>query len=305
MSPTAPAVPGLDDAGVFIVEGGHALVGRVRVPGDKSVSHRGLLLGALADGDSVLRGLSDGDDVARTASAVQGLGARLDTHATPGATVISGGADTLHEPVTPLDLGNSGTTMRLLAGVVAGLPFTTELTGDASLSSRPMDRVAVPLRQMGATVEGRSDRCLPPLTIGGGALAGIDYTHTHGQRSGEVVRAPGRAERQGRDRRARAGAHPAAYRGDAGALPAPKSPKSTATTEATWCGSVPAACRASSSTCPVTRPRPPSGSWPPAWCRGATITVERVYVGPGRRGYLDVLGPHGGEHRGGAGHGAR
>src|ERR1019366_1250436 len=144
---SAPGARGdTDDGPVFTVEGGRPLVDRVRVPGDKSVSHRALLLGALAAGDSVLRGLSDGEDVARTAAAVRALGARLDIDTAARSTVISGGPAALQEPDGPLDMGNSGTTTRLLAGVVAGLPFTTRLTGDASLSSRPMDRVAVPLR---------------------------------------------------------------------------------------------------------------------------------------------------------------
>ena len=113
--------------------------------------------------------------MARTAAALRPLGASL----VPGGSgpwSSEGAAPPCTPRRRPLDLGNSGTTMRLLAGVVAGLPFTTELTGDASLSSRPMDRVAIPLRRMGATVEGRSERCLPPLTIRGGALSGIDYT---------------------------------------------------------------------------------------------------------------------------------
>ncbi len=155
---------------VFTVEGGRPLSGRVRVPGDKSVSHRALLLGAMASGVSRVRGISDGDDVARTAAALRAMGARI------GDGLVSGGPGGLHAPPGPLDVGNSGTTMRLLAGVVAGRPWTTELTGDPSLSARPMDRVALPLRRMGAEVAGRGERCLPPITVRGGALRGIDYT---------------------------------------------------------------------------------------------------------------------------------
>ncbi|HEY5250411.1 MAG TPA: 3-phosphoshikimate 1-carboxyvinyltransferase [Acidimicrobiales bacterium] len=157
-------------APLLLVPGGRALNGRVAVPGDKSLSHRALLLGAVADGRSDLRGLSDGDDVARTAAAVSALGARIE------GTEITGGRDRLTAPAGPLDMGNSGTTIRLLAGLVAGMEFAVVLTGDASLSTRPMDRVAIPLRLMGASVGGGGERCFPPLTIRGGTLQGIDYT---------------------------------------------------------------------------------------------------------------------------------
>ena len=155
---------------VFTVEGGRPLSGRVRVPGDKSVSHRALLLGAMASGvfagPGDLRRRRRGPDRRR----VRAMGARIDDG------LVSGGPGGLHAPAGPLDVGDSGTTMRLLAGVVAGRAWTTELTGDASLSARPMDRVAVPLRLMGAEVAGRGERCLPPITVRGGALRGIDYT---------------------------------------------------------------------------------------------------------------------------------
>src|ERR1700681_3003379 len=145
MSPGPGAAAGRDPGPVFAVRGGRPVMGRVRVPGDKSVSHRALLLGALARGVSVVRGLSDGDDVARTAAAVRALGPGVEVERTSGTVVIAGGPERLHEAAGPLDLGNSGTTMRLLSGVVAGRAWRTLLTGDASLSARPMDRVAVPL----------------------------------------------------------------------------------------------------------------------------------------------------------------
>jgi 3-phosphoshikimate 1-carboxyvinyltransferase len=155
------------------VRGGSALVGSVRVPGDKSISHRALLLAALAEGESTIIGLSDGDDVHRTLLAIAALGAAV---AEDGGTVrVTGGRGRLHPAVEPLDLGNSGTGMRLLAGVLAGIEGTTELTGDASLTSRPMDRVAEPLEAMGATVAGQGERCLPPVRITGGSLRAIDY----------------------------------------------------------------------------------------------------------------------------------
>ncbi len=156
------------------IRAGGALRGRLRTPGDKSISHRALLLGALADGTTTIRGLSDGDDVARTRAAIEALGAEVETDG--GVVSVHGGRARLHEAPGPIDCGNSGTGLRLLAGVVAGLPFTTELVGDASLSSRPMDRIAIPLREMGAQVDGQGDRCLPPLRVRGGSLTGITWS---------------------------------------------------------------------------------------------------------------------------------
>ena len=156
------------------VPGGRPLVGAVGVPGDKSISHRALLLAALAEGTSTITGLSRGDDVVRTRTAVEALGA--DVTSEGDRVTVTGGRARLSAPARPLDLGNSGTGMRLLAGVVAAVPGTTTMTGDDSLRSRPMDRVADPLSLMGATVVGEGDRCLPPLQVTGAALLGIDYT---------------------------------------------------------------------------------------------------------------------------------
>jgi 3-phosphoshikimate 1-carboxyvinyltransferase len=153
----------------FSVTGGRPLRGRITVPGDKSISHRALILAALAEGTSVVHGLSDGDDVARTRSAMVAMGAAVD------GDKITGGRSRLHEPADVLDMGNSGTGIRLLAGMCAGLPWLTVLTGDASIRRRPMSRVAEPLRVMGAKVDGRDDGRLPPLTVRGGSLRGIDY----------------------------------------------------------------------------------------------------------------------------------
>jgi 3-phosphoshikimate 1-carboxyvinyltransferase len=160
--------------GTCTVRGGGSLQGSLSVPGDKSVSHRALLVAALAEGTSTITGLSGGDDVARTVSAVVAMGAGVDGRG-PEVTV-HGGRSKLSAPIHQVDLGNSGTGMRLVAGVAATLPGVTSLTGDASLRGRPMDRVAAPLRQMGARVDGRGERCLPPLVITGGALHGIEYT---------------------------------------------------------------------------------------------------------------------------------
>ena len=158
------------------------LVGTVVLPGDKSVSHRVLLIGALAEGTSHPRGLSDGQDVAHSADAVRALGARVEQASVPGrraVTTIYGGARSLSEPGSALDCGNSGTTMRLIAGLVAQQPWDVQLVGDSSLSQRPMDRVAEPLMMMGASVTGRGERCEPPLAIRGGGLRGIEYTPPH------------------------------------------------------------------------------------------------------------------------------
>lgn len=151
------------------VEGGGSVTGRVRVPGDKSISHRALLLGALAEGTSTVRGLSGGADVAATAAAVARLGADVT------GTAVTGGRHRLHAAGGVVDVGNSGTTMRLLAGLCAGLPGTTVLDGDESIRQRPMDRVAVPLRRMGAAVTGAGPSVRAPLTVSGGHLEGIDY----------------------------------------------------------------------------------------------------------------------------------
>lgn len=152
------------------IEGGSGpLRGRLRVPGDKSISHRALLLAALAEGRSHITGLSRGDDVASTAAAVQAMGADLD------GDVVIGGRSRLHEPAQVIDVGNSGTSIRLLSGLCAGLPWLTVLQGDASIGRRPMDRVAEPLRRMGAHLDGRDGGRLPPLVVRGGHLRGIDF----------------------------------------------------------------------------------------------------------------------------------
>jgi 3-phosphoshikimate 1-carboxyvinyltransferase len=149
--------------------------GSVRTPGEKSISHRAVLLAALAEGESVVHGLSDGADVAASLAAVEAMGVSSERRA-DGSVALRGGRTRLHQPKAALDCGNSGTSMRLLSGLVAGLPWETELVGDDSLSMRPMDRVAKPLALMGAAVVGTGERCLPPLHVQGGPLKGIDWT---------------------------------------------------------------------------------------------------------------------------------
>ena len=145
------------------------------VPGDKSISHRGIMLGGIAAGTTRLRGFLAGEDCLSTLHALQALGCRID-RVSPDEVLIEGRGAKLLPPAEPIDCGNSGTTMRLLAGVVAGCPFTTRLFGDASLSRRPMARIADPLRKFGANLicEGPEDR--PPLTIRGTPLKAINFT---------------------------------------------------------------------------------------------------------------------------------
>ncbi len=147
------------------------LRGELRLPGDKSISHRALLLAALAPGESVIEGAGDGADVRSTAGMVAALGAEVDRRPGDGPTVIyrvvSPGADGLREPDAALDCGNSGTSLRLSAGMLAGLPMTTTLDGDDSLRRRPVARIIEPLRSMGAELHARRNDSLPPVTVVG------------------------------------------------------------------------------------------------------------------------------------------
>ena len=158
---TAPAAPG--DVATF--GGARPLRGTVRVPGDKSISHRALLFAAMAEGTSTIHGLADGADVRSTATALAGVGVSIDARGFDDTVVTSAGTDALREPDRVLDCGNSGTTMRTLSGVLAGRPFLSVLSGDESLRQRPMARVVTPLRAMGATIDGRADGTLAPLVI--------------------------------------------------------------------------------------------------------------------------------------------
>ncbi|GBD22568.1 3-phosphoshikimate 1-carboxyvinyltransferase 1 [bacterium HR29] len=149
---------------------------RLRVPSDKSISHRALLFGALADGASVVERPLDSADVRSTARCLAALGAEIVWP--PGserASIRGRGLHGLSEPEDVLDCGNSGTTMRLLAGILAGQPLLAVLTGDASLRRRPMDRIVRPLQEMGATVFARMGNSRPPLVVRGGNLHPISY----------------------------------------------------------------------------------------------------------------------------------
>src|SRR5947209_4413174 len=127
--------------------------GRLRVPGDKSISHRYALLGALAGGPTRIQDYAPGADCASTLACLQRLGVEIGEDAERAVTVMGRGFGGLCSPAEDLDAGNSGTTIRLLAGILAGLPYTSRLVGDSSLSRRPMRRVIAPLEQMGARIE--------------------------------------------------------------------------------------------------------------------------------------------------------
>jgi len=153
------------------IEPAPSVRGRFRLPGDKSISHRAALFGALAEGPTRIRNYSSAADCASTLECLRALGVTVDRRGDE-VTVDGRGPDSWTRPEGVLDAGNSGTTLRLLAGALAGRPFQTVLTGDESLRRRPVERVAAPLRTMGATALTTDGR--PPLTIGGGRLHGVD-----------------------------------------------------------------------------------------------------------------------------------
>ncbi len=160
----------------WLIRSSNRIRGMIRVPGDKSISHRSLLLGALAHGTTEVRGLLRSEDCLATLGALRAMGVAA-TETADGRILVEGkGADGLREPEGILDAGNSGTTLRLLAGVLAGRPFFSILTGDASLRRRPMRRVVEPLSAMGATLLGRADGQYPPLAIRGGRIKGIAWS---------------------------------------------------------------------------------------------------------------------------------
>ncbi len=159
----------------YKISPGGKLAGSIRVPGDKSISHRAVMLGSLADGISEVRGFLSGEDCLCTMKAFQAMGVRVETLAPTHLRVHGVGLHGLRAPMAPLDLGNSGTSMRLLSGLLAGQRFETTLVGDESLSRRPMRRIVDPLRQMGARIE-TTERGTAPLHIfPAGGLKAISY----------------------------------------------------------------------------------------------------------------------------------
>lgn len=292
-----PGDPGVRDGpgapDMVRIAGGTPLTGEVRTPGDKSISHRALLLGAMAPGTSVVRGLSDGEDVRHTMDAVVALGALVE-RPLPGpagspesVTTVSGGPDLLHPAPGGIDCGNSGTGMRLLAGLVAGIAGETVLTGDGSLSSRPMDRIAEPLRAMGASVEGRGERCLPPLTVRGGPLVGITWTPSvaSAQVKSSILLAGLWADGETVVREAvRTRAHTEELLALAGA---------DVSVADEGAGRVVRLRRSALRPFEIVVPGDPSQAafWVVAACLvpGSEVTVRDVYAGPERTGFLSVL----------------
>ena len=156
------------------IEPREQLLGQIRVPGDKSISHRVLILSSLVEGTVEIEGLLDAEDTQSTYKCLQGLG--VEFNGDWNRLEVKGkGLRSLREPDNFLDAGNSGTTARLLLGVLAGQPFFSALTGDSSLRNRPMGRVTEPLKKMGALVDGRGNSTLLPLHVRGGALSPLRY----------------------------------------------------------------------------------------------------------------------------------
>ncbi len=159
----------------FVTQPAASLAGEIRVPGDKSISHRSIMLGALAQGETQVSGFLEGEDALATLQAFRDMGVVIEGPDNGQVKIYGVGLHGLKQPPGPLYLGNSGTSMRLLAGLMAAQAFDSELCGDESLSKRPMERVAAPLREMGALIEtGEGGR--PPIKISGGAkLTGMHY----------------------------------------------------------------------------------------------------------------------------------
>lgn len=166
----------LSSPATFVIEPRGFLTGQLRVPGDKSISHRAIMLGALAEGITYIKGFLEGEDTLATLEAFRMLGVTIQGPEKGGDIRIHGvGLQGLQAPRVPIYLGNSGTSMRLLAGLFAGQAFNVELVGDTSLSRRPMRRVCDPLTQMGAFIE-TTYQGTPPLFIHGGRfLHGMEY----------------------------------------------------------------------------------------------------------------------------------
>ncbi|CDQ39812.1 MULTISPECIES: 3-phosphoshikimate 1-carboxyvinyltransferase [Virgibacillus] len=150
------------------------LQGELEVPGDKSISHRSVIFGALAHGVTTVSHFLDGEDCMRTVDIFRAMGVSIDKEGSQ-LKIVGKGRQALTEPTAPLYFGNSGTTARLMLGILAGLPFFTTVYGDASLTKRPMNRVVDPLCQMGAHIDGRKDGNYLPLAINGDTLSGIHY----------------------------------------------------------------------------------------------------------------------------------
>jgi 3-phosphoshikimate 1-carboxyvinyltransferase len=159
----------------FIVNPGGALTGRLRVPGDKSISHRSIMLGSLAEGETGVSGFLEGEDSLATLSAFRAMGVQIEGPDAGRVRIQGVGLQGLQAPADALYLGNSGTSMRLMSGLLAGQSFDITLTGDASLSGRPMQRVVGPLTTMGARIDATANGTAPLRIHGSANLSGIDY----------------------------------------------------------------------------------------------------------------------------------
>jgi 3-phosphoshikimate 1-carboxyvinyltransferase len=157
-----------------VIEPAARISGTVRLPGDKSISHRYAMLTSIAEGPSIIRNFSTGADCHSTLGCMRAMGVPVQVEGTT-VRVEGAGLDGLRKPAGALDAGNSGSTIRMLSGILAAQPFSTEISGDESLARRPMKRILEPLSRMGARIEAREDN-FPPLRITGGPLRGIDYT---------------------------------------------------------------------------------------------------------------------------------
>lgn len=150
------------------------LEGEIQIPGDKSISHRAIMLGSIAKGTTKIENFLDGEDCLQTIDIFRKLGVSIKQDGT-NVTIESEGYKAFYEPLEPLYFGNSGTTARLMIGILSSLPFHTVLHGDPFLTVRPMDRVVIPLRKMGAQIDGRKNGSFLPLAIRGKKLQGIEY----------------------------------------------------------------------------------------------------------------------------------
>ena len=156
-----------------------ALSGTVRAPGDKSISHRSMILGAMADGTTTVTGLLEGADILSTAVAMQDFGAQIERQKDGSWTVIGCGSAGFQSPAGDVDCGNAGTGVRLIMGAASGYALKATFTGDASLSSRPMGRVLDPLSEMGVSYEAQDGGRLPATLTSDGKLSPLDYTPPH------------------------------------------------------------------------------------------------------------------------------
>ncbi|MDA8291255.1 MAG: 3-phosphoshikimate 1-carboxyvinyltransferase [Actinomycetota bacterium] len=271
-----------------VVRAGGPLRGATRVPGDKSISHRALIVSGLAAGRSEIDGLSTGDDVRRTAEALRACGVGMEApEGSAGRVVVTGRALELLEPERPLDVGNSGTAIRLLSGVAASQDALTVLVGDESVHRRPMERVVGPLREMGARIDGREGGRFAPIVVRGGGLHGIDYSPpvASAQVKAAVLLAGLRAEGETTVReRVATRRHTEEVLALAGRAP--------------WVEHGPGgyAVRITPGPLEPFEMRVPGDPSQAAFLvvaavlvPGSEVVVENVYVGPGRAGFLSVL----------------